>query len=45
MIFGVLMALSGLTLFIGLLWLIPLMVVAIGVLYRTIFGVRPVATH
>ncbi len=45
MIFGVLMALSGLTLFIGLLWLIPLMVVAIGVLYRTIFGVRPVPTN
>lgn len=41
-IFGVLMSLSVFTLFIGLLWLIPLMVVSIGVLYRIIFGVLPV---
>ncbi len=44
LILGVLMSLSVFTLFIGLLWLIPLMVLTLGVLYRTIFGVLPVAS-
>ena len=34
---------SAIPLGIGLVWSIPLMVVAMGVLYRTIFGVLPAA--
>ncbi|GLK91791.1 hypothetical protein [Pseudomonas turukhanskensis] len=45
LLLGVLMSLSMIPLGIGLLWTIPLMVVSLGVLYRTIFGVRPVATN
>lgn len=43
LLLGLLMSLSVIPLGIGLLWTIPLMVVSLGVLYRTIFGVRPVA--
>jgi uncharacterized membrane protein len=45
LLLGVLMSLSMIPFGIGLLWTIPLMVVSLGVLYRTIFGVRPVATN
>ena len=33
----------GLFLLLGLIWTIPLFVMVMGVLYRTIFGVLPVA--
>lgn len=42
LIFGVLATLSMFTLGIALIWLLPWMIVCIGVLYRTIFGVLPV---
>jgi len=35
--------LSGFTLFIGLVWLLPLSGIAFGIVYRTIFGVLPPA--
>lgn len=41
LVFGLLFSLSGLTLGIALIWLVPWLIVAIGVLYRTIFGVLP----
>ncbi|MEN0106471.1 MAG: hypothetical protein AAGC84_08605 [Pseudomonas sp.] len=44
LLLGLVLVLSVIPLGIGLLWTIPLMVVAMGVLYRTIFGVRAVAT-
>jgi len=40
---GILVSISAIPLFIGLVWTIPLSIVAIGVLYRTIFGVLPPA--
>ena len=43
LVFGVLFMLSTLTLGIALIWVMPWLIVAIGVLYRTIFGVLPPA--
>ncbi|MFR0691418.1 hypothetical protein ACLUTX_18630 [Enterobacterales bacterium AE_CKDN230030158-1A_HGKHYDSX7] len=43
LVFGVLFSLSTLTLGIALVWLLPWLIVCIGVLYRIIFGVRPVS--
>lgn len=43
LLIGVIVMLSAIPLGIGLIWSIPLFVVAMGVLYRTIFGVLPVA--
>lgn len=43
LLLGLIVALSVIPLGIGLVWSIPLMVVAMGVLYRTIFGVLPAA--
>lgn len=43
LLLGVIMILSAIPLGIGLVWSIPLMVIAMGVLYRTIFGVLPPA--
>ncbi len=43
LLLGVIVILSAIPLGIGLVWSIPLMVVAMGVLYRTIFGVLPAA--
>jgi len=40
----ILMPLSILTLFIGLIWIVPLAIIALGIVYRTIFGVLP-PTH
>ncbi|QRY79427.1 hypothetical protein JVX91_28335 [Pseudomonas sp. PDNC002] len=42
LVFGVLFMLSTLTFGIALIWLLPWVIVCIGVLYRTIFGVLPV---
>jgi hypothetical protein len=41
LIFGLLFSLSMLTLGIALIWLLPWLIVCIGVLYRIIFGVLP----
>lgn len=43
LLLGLITILSVIPLGIGLIWSIPLFVVAMGVLYRTIFGVLPVA--
>ena len=43
LLLGVIVILSAIPLGIGLVWSIPLMVIAMGVLYRTIFGVLPPA--
>ncbi|TBU96340.1 hypothetical protein [Phytopseudomonas dryadis] len=43
LLLGLIVAISAIPLGIGLIWTIPLFVVAMGVLYRTIFGVLPVA--
>jgi len=43
MVLGLITALSYLPLFIGLIWTIPMNLIAIGILYRTIFGVLPPA--
>ena len=43
LLLGIITMLSAIPLGIGLIWTIPLMVVAMGVLYRTIFGVLPAA--
>lgn len=40
---GLIMLLSAIPLLIGLVWTLPLAFIAIGVLYRTIFGVLPPA--
>ncbi|MED5611857.1 hypothetical protein VV867_29495 [Pseudomonas sp. JH-2] len=40
---GLIMMLSAIPLLIGLVWTLPLAFIAIGVLYRTIFGVLPPA--
>jgi len=40
-----LFVLSAFTLFIALIWVLPLIIVAFGVLYRTIFGVIPPANN
>ncbi|MFI8579935.1 hypothetical protein [Ectopseudomonas khazarica] len=42
-VLGLIVMVSAIPLGIGLIWSIPLMVVAMGVLYRTIFGVLPAA--
>ncbi|MBU3058036.1 hypothetical protein [Pseudomonas indica] len=42
LLLGLILSLSAIPLGIGLIWTIPLFVVSIGVLYRTIFGVLPV---
>lgn len=42
-VLGLIVMVSAIPLGIGLVWSIPLMVVAMGVLYRTIFGVLPAA--
>ena len=42
-VLGLIVIVSAIPLGIGLVWTIPLMVVAMGVLYRTIFGVLPAA--
>ncbi|MGE8295542.1 MAG: hypothetical protein ACN6PH_08355 [Pseudomonas sp.] len=42
-VLGLIIMVSAIPLGIGLVWTIPLMVVAMGVLYRTIFGVLPAA--
>lgn len=41
---GIILFLSMLPLFIGLIWTFPMFIVAQGILYRTIFGVLPPAT-
>ncbi|UCJ18658.1 hypothetical protein K5Q02_09970 [Pseudomonas sp. MM211] len=43
LLLGLILAISAIPVFIGLIWTVPLFVVAMGVLYRTIFGVLPVA--
>lgn len=43
LVLGLIMGVSALALGIGLIWTIPLFVIAIGVLYRIIFGVLPPA--
>ena len=43
LLLGLIVIVSAIPLGIGLVWSIPLMVVAMGVLYRTVFGVLPVA--
>lgn len=43
LLLGLIVAISAIPLGIGLIWTVPLFVVAMGVLYRTIFGVLPVA--
>lgn len=43
LVLGLIVMVSAIPLGIGLVWSIPLMVVAMGVLYRTIFGVLPAA--
>ena len=43
LLLGLIVIVSAIPLGIGLVWSIPLMVVAIGVLYRTVFGVLPAA--
>lgn len=45
LLLGILLSLSAIPLGIGLVWTLPMMIVAIGVLYRTIFGVRPVQSN
>ncbi len=43
LLLGLIVIVSAIPLGIGLIWSIPLFVMAMGVLYRTIFGVLPVA--
>ncbi len=43
LLLGLIVIVSAIPLGIGLVWSIPLMVIAMGVLYRTIFGVLPAA--
>lgn len=43
-VLGIILTLSMLLLFIGLIWTFPMFIVAQGILYRTIFGVLPPAT-
>ena len=43
LLLGLIVIVSAIPLGIGLVWSIPLMVVAMGVLYRTVFGVLPAA--
>ncbi|MFS2124421.1 hypothetical protein [Pseudomonas sp. Pseusp97] len=43
LVLGVILILSAIPLGIGLIWTLPLSIIAIGVLYRTIFGVLPPA--
>ena len=42
LLLGLITGISAIPLGIGLVWTIPLFTIAIGVLYRTIFGVLPV---
>lgn len=41
LLLGLIVGLSAIPLGIGLVWTIPLMIIAMGILYRTIFGVLP----
>ncbi|OWP49378.1 hypothetical protein [Pseudomonas nitroreducens] len=41
LVLGVILIVSAIPLGIGLIWTLPLSIIAIGVLYRTIFGVLP----
>ena len=41
LLLGLITLISAIPLGIGLVWTIPLFVIAMGVLYRTIFGVLP----
>lgn len=41
---GLVVTVSALPLFIGLVWTLPWAIIVMGVLYRTIFGVQPVAS-
>lgn len=43
LVLGLIIVLSAIPLGIGMIWTIPLWIIANGVLYRTIFGVLPVA--
>ncbi|MBB4865900.1 putative membrane protein [Pseudomonas nitritireducens] len=43
LVLGIILIVSAIPLGIGLVWTLPLSIVAIGVLYRTIFGVLPPA--
>lgn len=43
LVLGLIMAISIIPLGIGLIWTMPLFVISVGVLYRTIFGVLPPA--
>ena len=43
LVLSLLMLVSMIPLFIGLIWTGPLFVVSMGILYRTIFGVRPLS--
>ncbi|MBV7564102.1 hypothetical protein [Pseudomonas sp. sia0905] len=43
LLLGLIVSISAIPLGIGLIWTIPLFVMVMGVLYRTIFGVLPVA--
>lgn len=43
LLLGLIVGLSAIPLGIGLVWTIPLMIIAMGILYRTIFGVLPAA--
>lgn len=42
---GIILVISMIPLLIGLIWTLPLLIVAQGVLYRTIFGVLPAPTN
>jgi uncharacterized membrane protein len=43
LVLGVIVLVSAIPLGIGLVWTLPMAIIAIGVLYRTIFGVLPPA--
>jgi len=43
LLIGIAMTIGSIPLLIGLIWVIPLSIVAVGVLYRTVFGVLPPA--
>jgi uncharacterized membrane protein len=43
LLLGIIMGLSMIPVGIGLIWTIPLFIISMGVLYRTIFGVLPPA--
>jgi uncharacterized membrane protein len=41
LLLGLIVMISAIPLGIGLVWSMPLLMIAIGILYRTIFGVLP----